>query len=1345
MRKYLILLYFISYIGVVFGQGEKGHLEIKGTIRIDREALSGAKVDVFQNGTKTITYTCDMGGKFEGVIELNKEYNLTVRKEGFFSKILYINTSVPPEDAGIYSYRFGMELFPFIENFDASLLKEPIGKIEFVEDFGDFDYDQAYTKAQQKKLAAMMRDYEKSREEYWNQVINQADDAFKSKDYELAQSLYNKAIELDPYDPYPDDQLYQIGKVLSKDQKNQGKYDETIALADRQLSAEAYDLAKKTYNKAILLMDKQYPKDKIAYIDDFLSKNANEAAELAAIEKAYSDAILAADRLLANKSYESSLEKYNVALGVKPEMQYPKDKITEINGILALLASNAKNQAEIDRQYKLAIAAADTEFSQKTYEQSRVNFVKASQLKPAEDYPKSKISEIDNLLVHNKTLDAKYKGIIARADRSFGTKDYKGAKSIYQEALTVKPNEAYPKDKISEIDGLLLAMLAKDKQGKEDAYNQAIAQGDSNFGTKSYSEAKTFYLQASSIKNSETYPKQKVIEIDRLLAEQANKKQAYDQAIAQADNQFNANSWEGAKINYQKALAIFPAESYPQTRLNEIENKLLAMKSANDQKAAREKAYNDAIVAADSFFGEKKYQESKNSYSQALSIKTNEQYPKTKIEEIERLLLAQKALNDRYNGMIATADTYFTDKNYSNAKTTYTNALGLKPTEQYPKDKISEIDVILAQLAAGNKKRKELQKQYDSFIFQADGAFDMKEWEQAKSLYSQASAVLPEEVYPKQRITEITNMLAGYAARNKKYSDAIAMGDNLFGQKQYGEAMSSYNTALSIKANEAYPKTKITEIQSILGKLQADEAAYDNFITLADQAFSSNELTDAKSQYQGAAAIKPTEDYPKKRIAEIDALLEEQRLLLANKNKLDAQYNTLISSADNYMNQKQYEQAKIDYQKASQLKSQETYPKQKLMDIDDILGTLAAANTAYSAAIAKGKQLFDQKNLAGALNSYTQASSIKPNEQMPKQKITEINGILAKQKQDRKNYDGLISQADVLFNSNEYEAAKGLYQNASVIYTGEAYPKNQITKIDQILQEQARLAGEQKVILAQYSKKIAEADKFFNAKSYDDAISAYMDAKSIKADESYPNTQIAKVNQLIQADKAKLEANYKKAIQNGTGLVSQKKYSDAKSQFELALSLKPNDQLAKTKLVELENLVANEQAEQAKMAEINKKYNQFITQADNAFKAKDYSSAMAMYKSAGNVKRSERYPKDQVEICEQKMRDQSALASAEAEKKRQAEIAAAAKSFEAEGFDYSGEDRDRDFLNDLAKKYPEGVTIENYNKPNKKIKRIIVNRGGIAKEYIEVKYSYGTYYFRNGQNISRGIFYSEAK
>jgi len=101
---------------------------------------------------------------------------------------------------------------------------------------------------------------------------------------------------------------------------------------------------------------------------------------------------------------------------------------------------------------------------------------------------------------------------------------------------------------------------------------------------------------------------------------------------------------------------------------------------------------------------------------------------------------------------------------------------------------------------------------------------------------------------------------------------------------------------------------------------------------------------------------------------------------------------------------------------------------------------------------------------------------------------------------------------------------------------------------------------------------------------------------------------------------------------------------------------------------------------------------------------------------------------------------------AKKEKQKQKQIEDSKSSFaKDENFDYSGEERKSDFLSKLARTYPEGKTVENYNKPKKKILRIIINHNGIAKEYIKVQYSYGTFYFRNGQNISQGIFNSETR
>jgi hypothetical protein len=67
------------------------------------------------------------------------------------------------------------------------------------------------------------------------------------------------------------------------------------------------------------------------------------------------------------------------------------------------------------------------------------------------------------------------------------------------------------------------------------------------------------------------------------------------------------------------------------------------------------------------------------------------------------------------------------------------------------------------------------------------------------------------------------------------------------------------------------------------------------------------------------------------------------------------------------------------------------------------------------------------------------------------------------------------------------------------------------------------------------------------------------------------------------------------------------------------------------------------------------------------------------------------------------------------------------------------------FLSDLAKKYPEGVTVEEENYSRMKITRVIVVRNNKASEYKKVVFPYGTYYKKNGIDITENTFKIETK
>ena len=190
------------------------------------------------------------------------------------------------------------------------------------------------------------------------------------------------------------------------------------------------------------------------------------------------------------------------------------------------------------------------------------------------------------------------------------------------------------------------------------------------------------------MKPAETYPALKIAEIDKILADIAAAKtldENYKSAISKADQLLTAKTYDLAKAEYTKASELKPAEQYPKTKISEIDASLAAIAK---QKALDEE-YTATIVSADKLLADKSYEQAKTEYLKAGALKATEQYPKTKLAEIEKALtdIARlKAIDDQYAAAIAGADKLMQAKTYDQAKTAYLDAGKIKPSEQYPKE-----------------------------------------------------------------------------------------------------------------------------------------------------------------------------------------------------------------------------------------------------------------------------------------------------------------------------------------------------------------------------------------------------------------------------------------------------------------------------------------------------------------------------------------------------------------------------------------------------------------------------------------------------------------------------------
>ena len=192
-----------------------------------------------------------------------------------------------------------------------------------------------------------------------------------------------------------------------------------------------------------------------------------------------------------NKS-KAKTNKYAIYSFVQTEL--PKKTKTEI----------------LNDNYLVAINKADKALASKNYEPARLAYYEALKFKPNENYPKTKISEIDKILTYQST--------IKKADEAFATKTYSDALANYEAATTLNPQEQYPKDKIAEIKALLTTRNSESDLDKR--YNEAILKADQAMAAKNYNAALLAYNEALTMKGTESYPKNKIAEINALLAAQ---------------------------------------------------------------------------------------------------------------------------------------------------------------------------------------------------------------------------------------------------------------------------------------------------------------------------------------------------------------------------------------------------------------------------------------------------------------------------------------------------------------------------------------------------------------------------------------------------------------------------------------------------------------------------------------------------------------------------------------------------------------------------------------------------------------------------------------------------------
>lgn len=698
-------------------------------------------------------------------------------------------------------------------------------------------------------------------------------------------------------------------------------YKNFIRQGDAAYGLENFEEATGYYKKALEVM----PGDRYA---SYKLEDANTMYEIKRDDEAYQQAIQAADLFFEQANYPSAKLKYEEALKIRPDEKYPKRKIKEIEQLLADTEKNKARQDKIDKAYNDVIRQADVTFDKALYPASKSFYNQALTIKPEEAYPRRRIAEIDALLeakarkaANARILNEQYAKLIQEGDLGFASKKYPVARKAYEEAAALKPAETYPPDQLRKIDELERAVAEEPKVAAE---SKPVAFVE-NIEMQSVTE-KTAPKQTEKASPSEKPEKNDVAKV--VPTEKVEPKAIVETKSSEpAEPKAIVEAKSAAQTKNEPIVETVPsAKELPKSYENPVKQ---VVPESIEKNAVVEPSYsgNTAVLAepTEEKPGGSRYPAKLNS-----APPEKETVLKYSLEDQSLIIENEK----KYLMFIAAGDEAFSQSNYKESRAQYVNASAVKPKELYPRHKIAEIDQLLSLDTSNLMNALAENDPYYIAIKRADEAMVEKELNVAAFYYRKAQGIRGFEKYPVAQLALIEQMKENIrlAKLEQNYEDNLQKGDDFFAQQEYPSSRYYFKKALGIKPEALYPQSRLQDIDEALRMRKKDnrQGDFEMYKKRGFEALNENELSVAEYYYEKALYLKATDKEVNEKLDEI----YRRKNTVADMDKAD-QYSRAIRTADDHFNHKSYQSARYFYLKALEYKSNDTYAKEQLAKISN--------------------------------------------------------------------------------------------------------------------------------------------------------------------------------------------------------------------------------------------------------------------------------------------------------------------------------------------------------------------------------------------------------------------------
>lgn len=793
--------------------------------------------------------------------------------------------------------------------------------------------------------------YQQEMVQLYTSIIQRADKAYAQGNTPEALALYRQAIDVNPDEDYPRQQIQRINNAVADEKTRLEQYTLTIKQADGAFKASDWEKASSLYGQALTFK----PGDKYA---EGRKKEADALwAEFRRKEDNYNLLLAQGDSLLRIPNYEQAAIVFSRARQIKPNENYPKEKLDYINNVLT-------TQRETRKKFEQLLAVADQNLKKADWNAARSNVRQALELIPDEPVALQKLSQIELAEQQQMAMNLQYTELIQQADGMMATALWQEAADLYTEALREKPKDNYAQEKLSE---------ARSKIKLAGEYASALAAAERLLEAGKYAEARNAFEKVNTRFPAEPLPIQRIRLIDSLMTEQRNKDLHFAQLVRSGDSLMKIDLPDQAVDQFNLALALKPNDA--PTR-----KKLSTAMARKEEKVAEEARISNWIAEADQHFSATRYGDASRLYRQALNLRPNYSYA------LRQLILSDSLNNimldrmDKASRLQAQADKAFNARNWQEALDTYQQLLALEPNHAHASTRIEACKREIE-----NEVR--LAREFQKFVTTGDSLTDKQLYSMAAERYRQALQIRPDDAATRQKLASVEHTLNELQQKEELYIRLVREGDSLEALADWIQARQSLEQAYALKPTESKLKIRIENLNRLIKEAEARESSFAAAMQKGETAFAGLQWETSVEHFNEALRLKPGD-------ARAEAALAAAKAKIAEREALERQYKLLISRADSIYSSGALEEALEVYGEAQKLKPAEAYPPRRIAQIEKQLSDIAFIEKSYAKSITTADSCFEARLYNDALKAYMKASNFKPAESYPKERIKAINQLL---------------------------------------------------------------------------------------------------------------------------------------------------------------------------------------------------------------------------------------------------------------------------------------------------------------------------------------------------------------